>query len=305
MARPKIGLALGGGVARGWAHIGVLRALLDLGIEPDIVCGTSVGALAGGAYLSGHLDSLEEWARSLTKRRMLGYLDLRFGGSGILGGKRLEKLMNEYFGDLNIQDLDRQFVAVTGELATGHEIWVREGSLVQAIRASYALPGVFSPVKINDRWLIDGALVNPVPVSVCRALGARLVIAVTLSADAFGKSAMDEQAFEDYQFDGEEDFSRSIIRAAARPDKIIMRQLFGAGKEAPGIGTVMLGALNIVMDRLARSRLAGDPPDVLISPRVGHVGLLDFDRADEMIELGRKAVDRELDVIHEAITILS
>jgi NTE family protein len=305
MARPKIGLALGGGVARGWAHIGVLRALLELGIEPDIVCGTSVGALAGGAYLSGHLDSLEEWARGLTKRRMLGYLDMRFGGSGILGGKRLEKLMNEYFGDLNIQDLDRQFVAVTGELATGHEIWVRQGPLVQAIRASYALPGVFSPVKINDRWLIDGALVNPVPVSVCRALGARLVIAVTLSADAFGKSATDEQAFEDYQFDGEEDFSRSIIRAAARPDKIIMRQLFGAGKEAPGIGTVMLGALNIVMDRLARSRLAGDPPDVLISPRVGHVGLLDFDRADEMIDLGRAAVDRELDLIHEAMTILS
>lgn len=306
MSRPKIGLALGGGVARGWAHIGVLRALKDMGIEPDIVCGTSVGALTGGAYLAGHLDTLEDWARSLTKRRMLGYLDFRFGGSSFLTGQRLNKLTAEYLGDLTIEDLDRQFVAVTAELATGHEIWIKEGSLVDAIRASYALPGVFSPVKVDGRWLIDGALVNPVPASVCRALGARLVIAVSLNADTFGKSTLDDSfSLDDASFNGDQNPSRSDLNATKRPDRMIMRQLFGTNKEAPGVGSIMLGALNIVMDRLSRSRMAGDPPDVLITPRVGHISLLGFDRADEMIRLGRESVLREMDVLQEALAILA
>ncbi len=306
MSRPKIGLALGGGVARGWAHIGVLRALKEIGIEPDIVCGTSVGALAGGAYLAGHLDSLEEWARSLTKRRMLSYLDFRFGGSSFLTGQRLNRLTSQYLGDLRVEELDRQFVAVTAELATGHEIWIREGSLVDAIRASYALPGVFSPVKVGGRWLVDGALVNPVPASVCRALGARLVIAVSLNADTFGKSTLDETfSIDESNLNGDQNPSRSDLNATRRPDRMIMRQLFGAGKEAPGVGSIMLGALNIVMDRLSRSRMAGDPPDVLITPRVGHISLLGFDRADEMIRLGRESVLREMDVLQEAMAILA
>ena len=306
MSRPKIGLALGGGVARGWAHIGVLRALQEIGIEPDIVCGTSVGALAGGAYLAGHLDTLEDWARGLTKRRMLGYLDFRFGGSSFLTGQRLNKLTSEYLGTTQIEDLDRQFVAVTAELATGHEIWIRDGSLVDAIRASYALPGVFSPVKVDGRWLIDGALVNPVPASVCRAMGARLVIAVSLNADTFGKSSLDEAfSLDDTQGNGNGGPSRSDLNSTLRPDRMIMRQLFGASKDAPGVGTIMLGALNIVMDRLSRSRMAGDPPDVLITPRVGHISLLGFDRADEMIRLGRESVLREMDVLQEALAILA
>ncbi len=306
MSRPKIGLALGGGVARGWAHIGVLRALKEIGIEPDIVCGTSVGALAGGAYLAGHLDTLEDWARGLTKRRMLGYLDFRFGGSSFLTGQRLNKLTSDYLGTTQIEDLDRQFVAVTAELATGHEIWIRDGSLVDAIRASYALPGVFSPVKIGGRWLIDGALVNPVPASVCRAMGARLVIAVSLNADTFGKSSLDEAfSLDDTQGNGNGGPSRSDLNSTLRPDRMIMRQLFGASKDAPGVGTIMLGALNIVMDRLSRSRMAGDPPDVLITPRVGHISLLGFDRADEMIRLGRESVLREMDVLQEALAILA
>ncbi len=306
MSRPKIGLALGGGVARGWAHIGVLRALKEMGIEPDIICGTSVGALAGGAYLADHLDTLEEWARGLTKRRMLGYLDFRFGGSSFLTGQRLNKLTSQYLGDIAIEDLDRKFVAVTAELATGHEIWVRDGPLNDAIRASYALPGVFSPVKIGGRWLIDGALVNPVPASVCRAMGARVVIAVSLNADTFGKSTLDETfSLDDPSFNGGQSPSRFDLNATVRPDRMIMRQLFGAGKEAPGVGSIMLGALNIVMDRLSRSRMAGDPPDVLITPRVGHISLLGFDRADEMIRLGREAVLREMDVLQEALAILA
>lgn len=305
--QPKIGLALGGGVAKGWAHIGVVRAMIRAGIEPDIIAGTSVGAVVGGAYLAGQLDVLENWARHLTKRRMLSYLDLTIGGSGFLGGSRLEKLLHRYMGEYTIEGLSKKFIAVTSELATAHEIWIQEGPLVDALKASYALPGVFPPMARNNRWLIDGALVNPVPSSVCRAFGARLVIAVSLNSDSFGKFHLDEGS----RF-GDEDEEEAVTapqsfvdKIKTSPQRLMMRQLFGTGPKAPGVGTVMLGALNIVMDRLSRSRLAGDPPDVLIAPRVGHISLLDFDRAAEMIELGEEAFERELPMIREAMAILS
>jgi len=303
--RPKIGLALGGGVARGWAHIGVLRQLLKLGIEPDVICGTSVGALVGGCWLAGHLDTLEDWARALTRRRMIGYLDVRLGGGGILGGQRLAKLLSQYLDGKTIEELPKPFAAVCAELATGHEIWLQHGNLAESIRASYALPGVFGPVKNEGRWLIDGALVNPVPISVCRALGARLVIGVTLNADTFGKGMIEEGK----NLDALEYDPGALLREAGgpsiRPDRMIMRQLFGSSQETPGITTVMLGALNIVMDRLARSRMAGDPPDVLISPRIGHISLLDFDRAAECITLGEESVRAALTPLREALGVLS
>ncbi len=305
---PKIGLALGGGVARGWAHIGVLRALLRLGIEPDIICGTSVGALVGGAYLIGKLDVLEDWVRNLTRRRVLSYLDFRIGNGGLIGGERLAKLLHENFGDRLIEDLDRPFVAVCGELATGHEIWIRDGSLVDAIRASYALPGVFAPIKIHDRWLIDGALVNPVPISVCRAFGARLVIGVTLHGDAFGKVTLSENFLAEpgaRPDKGKTNLLRQVMQGKARPDQLLMRQLFGTTKDKPGLSSVMLSSLNIIMDRLARARLAGDPADVLVTPKLGHIGLLDFDRADETIRLGEEAMMREATELQESLALLS
>ncbi len=305
--RPKIGLALGGGVARGWAHIGVIRAMERYGLKPDIIAGTSIGALVGGAYLANHLDVLEEWARSLNKRRILSYLDFTFGGSGFFAGNQLAKLMTRYFGDVQIESLERTFIAVTAELATAHEIWIREGSLVDAIKASYALPGVFPPVMRKNRWLIDGALVNPVPVSVCRAFGARLVIAVSLQSDAFGKSNLEEgrRLQEEENGNGNGDNHVSFAESLkAKPRNLIMRQLFGTGHAAPGVGTVMLGALNIVMDRLGRSRMAGDPPDVRIAPRVGHISLLDFDRAEESIKLGEEAFEEQLPRLEEALAIL-
>ena len=301
---PKLGLALGGGVARGWAHIGVIRALIRAGIEPDVVCGTSIGALVGGCYLAGRLDALEGWARSLSRRRMLGYLDVVVGGNGLLRGKRLAKLMDEHLHGIRIEDLDRDFVAVTGELATGHEVWLEDGLMTEAIQASYALPGVFGPKHMEGRWLIDGALVNPVPVSVCRAKGARVVIAVTLNADAFGKGNLPERSFEpDVALHAAEG---PVIetRGKANPQRMMMRQLFGRDQATLGIGTVLLGSLNIVMDRLSRSRMAGDPPDILVTPQVGHRSLLDFDKADELIALGEEALERQLPAIREVLAVM-
>src|SRR6476620_12169753 len=179
----KIGLALGAGCARGWAHIGVLRALNEAGIYPDIVAGTSIGAVVGGCYVAGELPALEEFARDLTRRKVLGFLDFNFSGSGLITGQRLRTVLEARMKDCSIESLSKRYVAVATEIGTGHEVWLSRGRMVDAMRASYALPGIFRPVRIDGRWLFDGALVNPVPVSVGRALGARNVIAVNLASD--------------------------------------------------------------------------------------------------------------------------
>ncbi len=302
----KIGLALGSGVARGWAHIGILQALREAGIVPDIIAGTSIGALAGGCYAAGKLDSLESFARSLTRRRLFGLLDFSLGGSGLLKGRKLHEVLEENIGDIQFGALNTEFICIATEMATGHEIWLKEGELANSLRASYALPGIFKPVKIDRRWLIDGALVNPIPVSVCRAYGSRIVIAVNLNADAFGRAAsihgkrLDDKSL---NYDNGEDNGNNI--EADSRSKLLFQQFFGKkDSTAPGISTVMFAALNITQDRIARSRLAGEPPDVTIAPRIGHIGLFDFDRADEAIKLGRKAVEKQIPRIHEMMEIL-
>ncbi|MGO9358706.1 MAG: patatin-like phospholipase family protein, partial [Xanthobacteraceae bacterium] len=186
---PSIGLVLGSGAARGFAHIGVMRALMAHGIKPDVIVGTSMGALVGGCYATGQLDTLEAWARSLTMRRVIGYLDVKIGGAGLIRGGRLTNELEESIGDKNIEQLPIRFAAIATEIGTGHEVWLTHGSLALALRASYALPGIFPPVHLGGRWLVDGALVNPVPVSAARAFGARVVIAVNMDADRFGRGA--------------------------------------------------------------------------------------------------------------------
>lgn len=269
-----ISLALGGGCARGWAHIGVLRALDEAGIEISMIAGTSIGALVGGCYLAGKLDELEEFARSLTKRRIFGLLDFRFGGNGLLGGLKLDARLREHMSGIRFEDLPKPFVCVAAEIRTGHEIWLSNGSLVTAMRASYALPGVFEPVKCNGRILMDGALVNPVPVSVCRAYEQQLVVAVNLHYDLFGRAAVIKHNA------GELTVEKDAPQAAGA---IPGRQVH---ETKLGITGVMVEAFNIIQDRISRARLAGDPPDMSLQPKLSHIGLTEFHRADEAIRLG-------------------
>ena len=302
--KPKIGIALGGGAARGWAHIGVLKTLIDAGFAPDIVAGTSIGAVAGGCYVAGKLDPLEKFALGLTRRRVFGFLDFNFTGSGLITGQRLCDRFDEHLEHIAIESMERKFVAVATELGTGHEIWLNKGRLVDAMHASYALPGIFRPVKINGRWLIDGALVNPIPVSVCRALGARIVIAVNLHWDVFGKGTVipDQEAIEEVQ-EEQAPPEKGNGRAALH---LLHRQFFGGGSDGtPGISTVMMDAFNIIQDRIARSRLAGDPPDISISPELGDIGLFEFHRAGEAIPSGADATERELDNIERVVRALA
>jgi len=309
--RAPIGLALGGGVARGWAHIGAMRALIEAGIRPDIIAGTSIGAIVGAAYLSGKLDVLEKWARSLNRRKMMGYMDVRWGGSGFIRGERLARILNHYMGDVQIENLDRKFAAVACDLRSGYEVWLQRGPIVPAIRASYALPGAFEPVKVDGRFMIDGALVNPVPVSACRALGAHMVIAISLNGDAFGPMGssheinLNEFETEEEHADPFELASQSLNKL--RPDRLLLKSMVGEVKpgKTPKIGSVMMGTLNIVMDRISRSRLAGDPPDVFVAPRIGHIGMLEFTKADELIERGYAAMQHEIPLIRSVMEVLS
>ncbi len=270
LPKPKLALALGGGAARGWAHIGVLKALDEEGIEVGMIAGTSIGALVGGCYIAGKLEELEGFARSLTMRRMAALLDFTIGGGGLFAGMRLTRRMQEHLEGLEIETLNRRFVAVATEIRTGHEVWIDSGNLITAIRASYALPGIFEPVQCGNRLLVDGALVNPVPVSVCRSYEQPLVVAVNLHYDLYGRSAV-------------------VKHAASRQTQAEKQMAAQSDLAKPahiGLTGVMVEAFNIIQDRISRARLAGDPPDLALQPRLSDIGLSEFHRAAEAIDRG-------------------
>ncbi|GJD49962.1 putative NTE family protein [Methylobacterium crusticola] len=306
--RPKVGLALGGGAARGWSHIGAIEVLRGAGIEPDIIAGCSIGAAVGACFAAGKLEELREFSRTLTKRRVMGLLDFHISGSGLIAGERLRRLLERDLGGSRIEELPITFAAVATELGTGHEIWLTKGGLVEAVRASYALPGIFDPVKVAGRWLMDGALVNPVPVTAARALGADVVICVNLNGDMRVRGTV----IQSHGAEGADAVMEAAAEAAvALPGEPRRWPLLGARRPRPkprvetggpnGIASVMIDAFNITQDRISRSRLAGDPPDVMINPKLAQMGLFEFHRAEECIELGRQATRRMLPEIHEII----
>ncbi len=306
MQKPIIGLALGGGAARGWAHIGVLNALHRLGIRPDIIAGTSMGAIAGGCYAAGKLETLSEFAQNLTLRGLLRYLDFNFSGSGILSGGRLRALLKTHLDAFEIEHLPIKFAAVATQIGTGHEVWLTHGKLVRALQASSALPGIFKPVCVNHRWLTDGVLVNPVPVSVCRAFGAEVVIAVTPQAELCGKGGViPDHGATTQECDSNPPESIKPPKGNGRAAKHLLHRQFLGPKEMPGITSVMVDAFNITQDRIARARLAGDPPDVIIAPRLRDIGLFDFHRAKEIIPQGEAAVERAREDIFHALGMLT
>lgn len=272
--RPRIGLALGGGAARGWAHIGVIRALEEAGIRPDVVAGTSIGALVGGAYAAGRLDWLEQWVGTLARREVFSLLD--FGlGSGMIRGDKLMAFLATQLGECDIEDLECDYGATATVLQTGAEVWLRSGPLLDAIRASIALPALLPPVTRGGQLLADGGLVNPVPISVARAMEADVVIAVDLASDIVGRTLQPPEPKTG------NDFLQWL--GNLRP---------GAGATAwrPSMLSVVMASIDIMQVRITRSRMAGDPPDIAISPRIGHMGIMDFHLAADAIQAGREAV---------------
>ena len=284
---PRVGLALGGGSARGWAHIGVIRALEHAGVRPDIVCGTSIGALVGAAYAAGELDRLEQWVLALGVREVVGLMDVSLA-SGLLKGERLMEFFRRHFTDRAIEELPMPFAAVATSLHSGAEIWLRSGSTLDAVRASIALPGLFAPVLQGDLLLADGGLVNPVPVSLARAMGADVLIAVDLGSDILGRRFRnDSQTESPAKVIG--DWLRKFQGDTGTPSLEDASHML---RRMPSIMDVVASSINIMQVRIARSRMAGEPPDIIVAPRLAHFGLLDFHRASEAIEEGRHAVER-------------
>jgi NTE family protein len=292
LRKPRIGLALGAGSARGWAHIGAIRALEERGVKPDLICGTSIGALVGAVYASGQLDQFESWVTGLAWTQVVRLMDITWKG-GLIRGHRLFDLFRTTFRDREIAELETPFGCIATELSSGREIWLREGKLLDAVRASIATPGLFTPVIRNGTVLVDGGLVNPVPVSMCRAYGAEIVIAVDLSWGKLGP----------YRNMGRE-LPPSPPEAPGwlerlRPEWLGAARAKGEEPTIPSIFEVFTTALDIVEQRVARSRLAGEPADVLITPLLPHFGTMEYHRAKEAIAEGRAAVERMMPLIEQ------
>lgn len=301
----KIGIALGGGAARGWAHIGILNALAQRDIIPDIVCGSSIGALVGGAYASGHLGQLEDWVKTLRRRNIAALLDVTIRGGGLIQGEKLMAIFKDHLGDIAIENLDKPYAAVVTELATGKEVWIQSGSLSDAVRASMAVPGLFTPHWYHDKWLFDGGLVNPVPVSVCRALGAEFVIAVNLNDKLVGKSFRNEQSSSPDHPKKEETNESGGLESLTGEVKDWANSLWSNmlrnHKNTPGLFDVMINAVYIMQDRITQSRLADDPPDVLLCPQMAEMSMMEFDRAEEAIAEGIACVERMAPILEKAL----
>ncbi|MGQ4275984.1 patatin-like phospholipase family protein [Pseudidiomarina sp. E22-M8] len=327
----KVALALGSGAARGWSHIGVIKALNEMGIQVDIVAGTSIGSLVGAGFASGRLDELENWVRDMGRWQVFNLLDFGFSHGGLIQGEKVFSHARERFGGVEIENLDVVYGAVATDLYTGREVWLREGDIYHAARASCAMPGLLAPAAHNGRWLVDGGLVNPVPVSLCRALGGDFVIAVHLNSqlnhaaieargrgnpphsephadvhampktgttaiESGGVSEISELSVQE-EAEADEGFFKNFLAASGQYWDTVMDKFSGSSHKAPGMFGVMAGAIDIMQERITKGRIAGDPPDILVQPKLGHIGLLEFERGNEAIDLGYETTMRMKDYI--------
>ena len=302
MASPRIGLALGSGSARGWAHIGVIDALAEAGIEPDIVCGTSMGSLVGAAYVAGHLADLRRWAEKATRREIIALMDIRLAGGGVIDGNEVVTWLKGLGADAPIESYAKRYAAIATDLSTGREVWLETGPIHEAVRASIALPGILSPVKLDDKWLVDGGLSNPVPVSVCRALGADIIIAVNLNGDLLGRRFATEpppDAVVPAQVPNE--LVASVLKQLPpvlrdQASQVVQR-LLPQRPSTPGYFQVLANSINIMQDYVTRARLAGEPPHVMLAPRLRDIGLMEYNRAAEAIAEGRYCVAQAMPIL--------
>lgn len=292
--KPVIGVTLGSGAARGWAHIGVLQALADYGIAPAVICGSSIGALVGAAHAVGASSDLEELARGLTRRELIRLLDVRISAGGLVGGEKMMRLLTDILGNTTVEDLPVRFAANATDIRTGQEVWLQTGKLVELIRISIAFPGVLSPVLHGDQHLVDGGLVNPVPVSLCHAMGADLVIAVNINSNRVGRRTTRKERRAKARSQLVERLSAEMpgpLRARANR---LAEQFLGEPAKSIEFWDVLISALNIMQEELTRGRLRQDTPDLLLEPGVHQIGLFEFHRADEAIHYGRTAVEQAL-----------
>lgn len=293
--RKKIGLALGSGASRGWAHIGVIRTLESWGIYPDVVAGCSIGALVGGALASGKLQDLEVWASSLTRREITRCFDLNFERSGgPIKGERLILWLKKMGFETNIEEMKLPFCAIATDLRSGQEVLIKEGSFMSALRASGSIPGFLTPVQHNGQWLVDGGVVNPLPVTACRNLGADIVIAVNLNAGVLEASDWNSSKRYASLLASVYEKSKSLL-----PESYVtmLDSLFDAkpsqkNERHPRYFEVIYSMSAIMQEQILNLRLQIDPPEIRINPDLARLNLFDFDRAGEGIHEGIRATQQ-------------
>jgi NTE family protein len=287
---PVIGLALGSGGARGWCHIGVLEELDRIGVRPGVIAGTSMGALVGVAWASGKLDELKQWVGELTPRRFLGLIDPRFKG-GLVEAQEITRMLADIGVPERLEDLDFPFTAVATDMRTGREIWFDEGPTYPAVRASVGIPGVMTPLWHEGMWLLDGGLVNPVPVSAVFAKRAEFIIAVNPNAKRPGRAWKDE-AREDEAGSWLEMLPPAISEALGLNGS-------DAGRDAPNYFTVLNASIDIMTEQIRRARFAGEPPHVVLDAAFEDLTVLELFRGDEAIAEGRRMVKDKEEEIRE------
>ena len=295
----KLGFALGSGAARGFSHIGILERLAELDVHPDIICGTSAGSLMGAIYCLDKVDEFIAWVSGMSNSDVLRYMDVSLLASGGLAdAENLMDYLSENFGNPNIEDLKIPFAAIATDLQSGREIWLREGNLWDAVRASIAIPGLLTPKYIGDRWLVDGGLVNPVPVSVCRALGAERIIAVDLNSDLMRTNArpVDKKHEEPTPSEEPSGFEAFTSKLKSATSSFWTEEKESLAKP-PSMVNAIMNSIDIMQDRITRSRMAGEPADITLMPRLGSLGLLEFSQTNAAVIEGRACVDRSLAAI--------
>ncbi|MCA1808646.1 MAG: patatin-like phospholipase family protein [Kiritimatiellia bacterium] len=294
--RPKVALVLGSGAARGWAHLGVLEELRRVGLPIDMVVGASMGALVGAVYAAGRWEALRDVACGLDWRQMISYfIELSFPRSGLIDGAKVEAFVREHVNFAAMEELDLPFRAVATDIVSGNEFVFERGDVVTAVRASIAVPGMFTPVAMDGRVLVDGGLVNPVPVSVARAMGADFVVAVDVNGYHTPQAMGEKQ-------DPPPGPSGDTAEALARLVKTVKARVAGNGTpwgrlvtrwlkaaEMPGIFDVLGNSIRIMEAQITAARFQIDPPDLLIRPRLGDISFMDFHRAEPIMAAGRQA----------------
>ena len=300
----KLGIALGGGGAKGFAHLGVLQVLKEAGIDCQIVTGTSIGALVGGVYVGGDLDALTKTASKITLKDIPLLMSPALSKSGLFSGKNALELLNETISISKIEDLEKAYAAVSVDLRTGTPEVFTDGDLKSAIRASISIPGIFTPVVDGEKLLVDGGLLEPVPVELCRKLGADVVIAV----DLFGS---DQRALEPAELSDEKNvlwpsgLADALSYIHSISNKMKIPSWGNSQKDSKRVRENMLdvieGTLVISQRTLTELRLKEHPADIVIQPGLREVGFLDFHRGEPVIEIGRVAALKSLPAIRELL----
>jgi len=304
---PRLGLALGSGGARGLAHLGVIRVLREAGIHPDCVAGTSIGALVGAAVAAGRETEIEAVARELdVKGFVFQFLDFTLPRGGLVDGDKITGFLRGKIGDVRIEDLAIPFAAVATEIRSGMEVVFRNGPVLEAVRASISIPGMFTPVEREQQVLVDGGLVNPLPIQVVRSLGADIVLAVDLNHGRIRTGTRPALPVEKVEPEKPKTYPEWLDRLRSRVDgwqKTLKRPFRAWADSAPSLGLfdVLGNSIRIMEKQITEVRLAHEPPDVLVRPHVGQVSFMEFQAARECIEEGEDAMRRLLPELRQKL----